>query len=179
MHWGLWSSGAVQWVNFWKAHARSMKGQHCEHPKDPLCAKTCLMGGLVIFIRQHVWLTMGGFCKRSFTTICCLLQLQLLCLPRYLCGVILNDEPIQKWHLKLFCQLFWVPVVYKMFTVLTVVNVILSFSIASFNVIQGMQKQSTFLSSPVWGCFIAVLCPCSRAQIKKQIVHFQFLLTSR
>lgn len=59
-----WGPAGVCGVDFWSIHARSMKGQHCQHPRDPFVCGCVWWGGLVIFMRQHVcWLMTGGLCE--------------------------------------------------------------------------------------------------------------------
>lgn len=87
----------VGWT-FARSHAHSMKGQHCQHPKD-------------LFVCGHVWwgpchlhetaclLTHDGRpLWGPVTTNGCLLRCQLLCLLQYPSAVAPNDDPWPLWR---------------------------------------------------------------------------------
>lgn len=96
--WGSGCSEGVCSVDCWSNHAWSMKGQHCQYPKDPF-VRGCVWWGpchlhetvcLLIHDGTPLWgpvTTNGG-----------LLQCQ-LCLLQYLSAVASNDEPLQLWCL--------------------------------------------------------------------------------
>ncbi len=41
-----WQRVGVGWMDFWSAHAHSVKGQHCQHPKDPFVCGYVWWGAL-------------------------------------------------------------------------------------------------------------------------------------